>query len=226
MDTLMDLMNWFAAFLSGPDGHKLRDALLQAFVYLVVAVVGGQILISRYAIQRKQREQEIELARFIKERQYEALEQVYRLFGTFMQLYREINARDTDLIDPQTRKAFFVRAAEAEAAIDATILRIGSEFATGKTGDLETLLGNLRQGVQLWRETVREGEKLPFTHSDQADYMRFKQCFARTAAYLASSIYESLAPVKVKMDEAGQLLTGAFSNKFERRVGTAAKQQP
>lgn len=219
MHGLSELLDLVRGIFEGPEGQKLRDWLIQALIYFAIVVVGGQFLISRYAIQRKKREQAIELARFIKERQYDALEKLYRLFGVFMQLYREINAHDTNLADPQTRSAFFLRAAAAEAEIDATILRIGSEFAIVKKAELENLLGNLRQSVQQWRETIREGKKLPFTYSEESNYMRFKECFARTTAYLASSIYESLEPAKVKMDEAQHLLTGAFSNKFERQLG-------
>src|SRR3990170_4298032 len=132
MQRIGDFLGLVGAIFEGPQGQKLQDWLIQALIYFAVVVVGGQILISRYAIQRKKREQAIELARFIKERQYDALEKLYRLFGIFMQLYREINASDTNLSDPQTRNTFFLRAAAAEAEIDATILRIGSEFAIGE----------------------------------------------------------------------------------------------
>ena len=111
-----------------------------------------------------------------------------------------------------------MRAAEVEASVDSTILRIGSEFAITEKAELANLLGNLRQSVQLWRESIREGQPLPFDHSEEPNYLRFKECFARTTAYLASSIYESLEPAKVKMDDARDLLTNAFSNKFERRI--------
>ncbi|MGO9475023.1 MAG: hypothetical protein ACLPWS_16725, partial [Rhodomicrobium sp.] len=123
-----------------------------------------------------------------------------------------------DLEDAATRYSLFTRAAEAESAIDAAILRIGSEFPKSGAVDLEDLLGNLRQSVQLWRESVRDSQKLPFSSSEQLDYLRFKRCFAQATAYLASAIYETMEPPKVKMKDAADLLTGAFSNRFERRV--------
>ena len=64
--------------------QELIKAGLQVALPVVVLLVGGRWLLDRYEISRKRREQEIELVRFVRERQYQALESIYSLFGRFM----------------------------------------------------------------------------------------------------------------------------------------------
>lgn len=190
-------------------------AVVQAVAPVFLLLVGGQFLLNRFEISKKRRSQEIELAAFIRERQYEALENLYVLFGQFMALYRRINSPSTDLSDKNTKAILFAAVVETEASIDAAILRIGSEFTHDNEQELEARLGSLRQSVQIWRESIHEESRLPFSHSEQEDYLRFKTSFAETTAYLSSKIYGSLSPEKVKMEQANRLLVGAFSNKHE-----------
>ena len=194
---------------------ELLAELLKPAIPIGILLFGGRWLLNAYDLRRTKREQEIELVRFIRQKQYSAVEELYSLFGRFMALYRLVNSKDTDLRDEQTRRLLFEAASEAESAVDAAILRIGSEFAHGDRALLEPLLGNLRQSVQIWRECIREGRKLPFTYSEQPDYVRFKMSFARTTAYMVTKIYGRLAPEEVRMDEARELLLGAFSNIYE-----------
>jgi len=189
--------------------------MIQGVTPVMALVVGGKYLLNRYELSKKLREQEIELAGFIRERQYEALQELYFLFSKFMKLYRHINSQTMDLSDPVVKKELFDEVVGAEASIDAAILRIGSEFTHDNQNELEDLLGNLRQSVQLWRESIRNEKPLPFTCSEQEDYKRFKESFAKTTAYLANKIYGSLSPAEVKMEQASSLLSGAFSNKYE-----------
>lgn len=195
--------------------QEIVKVLVQGMTPVVFLVAGGKYLLNRYEISKKRREQEVELAAFIRERQYEALQELYSLFAKFMQLYRHINSPSTKLSLPETKSELFKEAVEAESLIDAAILRIGSEFTHDNQKELESLLGNLRQSVQLWRESIQNEESLPFTYSEQKDYLRFKESFAKTTAYLANKIYDSLSPAEVKMEQANNLLYGAFSNKYE-----------
>ncbi len=195
--------------------NQVLPVVVGATIPTLILLVGGQRLLNRYEVSKKQREQELELARFIRERQYEAVQELYALFARFMSLYRKINAEDTDLHDCAVRHRLFVEAVEAESTVDAAILRIGSEFTSGNRAQLEPLLGNLRQAVQLWRESVRDSKKLPFTWDEQPDYLRFKAAFAGTCAYMANRIYQSLAPAHTQMEEARELLRGASSNLYE-----------
>lgn len=178
-------------------------------------MLGGRWLLNFYDLRKTRREQEIEFVRFIRQKQYEAVQELYHLFSRFMALYRIINSKETDLDDDKTRRSLFQAASEAESAIDATVLRIGCEFTHENRKLLEPLLGNLRQSVQIWRESVREQKKLPFTYSEQKDYERFKTSFAKTTAYMVSKIYRRLSAEEVQMEEAQNLLLEAFSNKYE-----------
>lgn len=183
----------------------------------LVLIFGGQWILNRYEAARKAKEQEVELVRFVREQQYAAAERLYELFAEFMALYRENNSRSTDLTDETIRRELLRKAIEAEAEVDSLILRIGCEFEQdARTAvNLTDLLGNLRQSVQLWRETIEEGGRLPFHSSDSPDYARFKDAFAKTAAFMVHQIHARLEPPTMRMDEATQLLEGAFSNIHE-----------
>ena len=140
--------------------QQILAVVIWATVPTLILLAGGQLLLNRYEVAKKKREQEIELARFIRERQYEAVQEMYSLFGRLMTLYRLINSPDTNLEDVKIRRELFEQCAKAESTVDATILRIGCEFTSGNINDLEPLLGNLRQSVQIWRENVRDSERL------------------------------------------------------------------
>jgi hypothetical protein len=190
--------------------------ILKAAIPVVILLLGGRWLLNFYDLRKTKREQEIELVRFIRQKQYEAVQELYQLFACFMSLYRLINSNDTNLDDDETRRSLFKRASNAESAIDAAILRIGCEFTHDNREQLEPLLGNLRQSVQIWRESIRGHKKLPFTYSEQEDYERFKKSFAKTTAYMVSKIYGNLAAEEVQMEVAQNLLVEAFSNKYEK----------
>ena len=104
-----------------------------------------------------------------------------------------------------------------ESNLDALILKIGCEFAGGTANqrELEPLLGNLRQSVQIWREKVGRGEKLPFISSGQEDYMRFKSSFAYVSAFMINQIHDSLEAPQTSMKRVEELLVGSFDNKYE-----------
>jgi hypothetical protein len=172
--------------------QEIIKTIIGGVVPVVIAAVGGQWIVNQYQLAQKKRESRLELARFVRERQYESLEQLYSLFGQFMSLYRIINSEDTDLTDIDIRQNLLRRCAEAEAGVDAVILRVASEFTHEYQASLAESLGNLRQSVQIWRERISEGKRLPFISSEQQDYVRFKTAFAQAATYLAASIFGSL----------------------------------
>ncbi|MBU7046905.1 MAG: hypothetical protein HXS54_10780 [Theionarchaea archaeon] len=180
----------------------------------LLLIFGGQWILNRYETMRKAKEQEIQLVRSIREQQYEAVESLYHLFARFMALYRKSKYYISDY---DTQRNLLTQAIEAESEIDALILRIGSEFVQRPGDELESLLGNLRQSVQLWRKKFKKGEKLPFYSSDQEDYIRFKKAFAETAVFMVNQIYGQLEPPQMKKEQSKSLLLGAFSNKYEFR---------
>lgn len=196
--------------------------IVKSLIPILFLIFGGQWLLNKYEIIKKAKEQEFELVRSIREQQYEAVKTLYRLFSEFMALYREINSPTTNLQNPDTKQHLFLRATKAESEIDALILRIGCEFTNGIDDDeLENLLGHLRQSVQLWRSNIANEKELPFYSSTQNDYVRFKETFAGTAAFMVNQIHNRLKPPEMRMREAKTTLIGVFSNKYE-----SVKYQP
>ncbi|NES86889.1 MAG: hypothetical protein F6K10_39235 [Moorea sp. SIO2B7] len=196
--------------------QEIIKTVIGGVVPVAIAAIGGQWIVNQYQLAQKRLASRLELARFVRERQYESLEQLYDLFGRFMSLYRIINSQDTDLADVEIRKDLLKRCAEAEAGVDAVILRIASEFTHEYQASLAQSLGNLRQSVQIWRERISEGKRLPFDYSQQQDYVRFKTAFAQAVTYLAASIFSSLEPLPVRFEAAQTLVLEAFSNKWEK----------
>lgn len=190
--------------------------IITAAVPVLILLFGGRRILNIYDVRKTKREQEIELSRFIREQQYSAIQELYGLFGRFMLLYRLVNSPDTDLNDDETRRTLYKASSEAESGVEAVILRIGCEFTHDNRERLEPLLGDLRQSVQIWRESIRAHEKLPFDKDTQQDYLDFKTGFAKTTAYMVSKVYGNLTPEEVQMEEAQNLLIEAFSNKYEK----------
>lgn len=217
--------------------QELIKAAVGGAVPTVALVFGGRYLLDKYDIRKKQREQdlevaakerlqeselsrkrreqEIELVRFVRQRQYEALQELYALFAQYMFFYRLINSGHIDLKDAASRLKLLEQISMSEGRIDATILRIASEFTHNNTAQLGGYLANLRQSVQIWRERVCDGHDLPFYSSGQHDYMRFKTAFTQTCTYLASLIYQRLEPTSVVVEQATDVLAGVFDNKHE-----------
>jgi hypothetical protein len=202
-------------FLNSEFGQNVTIAVIQTCLPIVLLLGGGQWLLARYNLNQKKKEQQLEIAPFVRERQYEALLQIYGAFSGFMRLYRETNSRETDLQDKELRTRLLEKCYHLESSIDSSILRIASEFTHTNRARLENLLGNLRQSAQLFRERIANGETLPFVHPEQPDYLRFKNAFTETGAYIASLIYDRLDPSDVDMEEAKELLRGVFSVKYE-----------
>jgi hypothetical protein len=196
--------------------QEIVKTVIGGIVPVAIAAVGGQWIINRYEFSKKKRESRLELAQFVRQRQYESLEQIYDLFGRFMSLYRLINSQYTDLSNTKIRQELLKRCIEAEAGVDALILRIASEFTYEYQSSLAESLANLRQSVQIWREQVSEGKRLPFTYSGQKDYVLFKTAFAQAATHLSANILGNLEPLPVRFETAQKVVLDVFSNKWEK----------
>lgn len=179
--------------------------IIAAVLPAIIAVIGGQAILIRY---RKSKEEEVELIRSVRERQYEAVQSLYTIFGRYMAFYREINR--SDVKNPQVREDILKRVIQAESEVDALLLKIACEFADGATEKLENVLGHLRQSVQFWREQVEKGEKLPFIYSNTYEYVRFKETFAETAAFMVHHIHRKLKPDKMQQEKAADVLIHVF----------------
>jgi hypothetical protein len=113
------------------------------------------------------------------------------------------------------RSDFMLRAIKAETQLDALIVRIVCEFVNKPNEDYEYLLGHLRQSAQKWRETLKEGKLLHFESSSNPEYVRFKETFASTAAFMVHHIHEHLDPPTMDKEQAAILLMKIFSNTYE-----------
>lgn len=218
--------------------------LLKSILPTIFLVGGGAWILNLYAVNKFRKEKEIELIqstkekdieltkflkekeidliRSVREKQYQTLDSLYILFANFMKLYRISSpaTRMVDLKDDKTRTELLTKAIDAEAEVDALIIRIGCEFGSLPEIDeeyLKTLLGNLRQSVQLWRETFREGEPVVFGRHDHEDYVRFKRCFVKTAAFMAQQIYTRLDQPQIDTDKAWRLILDVFDNKYDKK---------
>jgi hypothetical protein len=180
--------------------------IIVALLPAIITVIGGQAILIRY---RKSKEQEIELIRAVREKQYEAVQALYTLFGQYMALYREINRSDVN--NSQVREEIMKRVIQSESEVDALLLKIACEFADGPTAKLEHILGHLRQSVQFWREQLDKGEKLPFRYANTYEYVRFKETFAETAAFMVHYIHQKLEPNKMQQKQAADLLINIFN---------------
>lgn len=196
----------------------LAMEIFKSLIPVALMIFGGQYLLDKYAINKKRKETEIELLKRTREEKYTILHQFYNLFGEFMRLYRIINSNFYDLNDIETQKKLFDEVILAETKVDALILKIGCEFIDENDSqeNVESMLGALRQSVQIWREKVSNKEKLPFNRSSQDDYLKFKTTFAFTCGYMINKIYGRLEAQNVEMKRVEGILVGAFDNKHEK----------
>jgi len=196
---------------------KILDALIRSLVPPLFLIIGGQFLLDRYAIRRKKKEAEIELIKKTREEKYLIIHELYALFAEFMRLYRKINSPYTSLQNQESQASLFEEIIKAESHVDAIILKIGCEFTdeTDDSGELDQILGRLRQSVQLWRETIVRGEKLPFFSSQEKNYLKFKIAFSQVSAFMINKIHGQLEPPNVQMERVSETLLSAFDNKHE-----------
>lgn len=195
--------------------HALLIELLKAVLPTLLLLVGGQWLLGRYDLVKKRAEQEIELARTIRTKQYELSFEIFQRFAELMALFREINTSVNYPNDKVELNNFLKRAIASEAQVDALILRISCEYGAESEEELEALLGHMRQSTQLWRESIRKGERLPFKDSHQADYLRFKETFGAVAALVIQRIHNNKVVPAAHTKKVRDLLVKVFSNKYE-----------
>lgn len=205
---------------------NLIITLIAPTIPVLVLLIGGQKLLDIFALNKKGKETKIELIATYRKKQYETLQEMYTLFAKFMELYRKINSPFTDLKKTEIREQLFLEVIIAESKIDAIILKIGGEFTeeSDNQEEIYNMLGNLRQSVQIWRESIVNSKKLPFNISTQEDYMRFKIAFSNTSVFMINKIH-SLKDNNMKMKNVERVLVDAFHFKHEkwkdRRLNTS-----
>ena len=65
--------------------------LIAALIPTIILILGGQYILNIYAARLSEKEAMIDLSKSIRLEQYKALNELYCLFGKFMELYRTIN---------------------------------------------------------------------------------------------------------------------------------------
>lgn len=210
---------------------EIIASLISAILPTMLLIFGGQFLINRFEVARKGKEQEIELIRSVREKQYEAVEQLYALFGRYMVLYRiSEDLKSADVTNDKNREILLEKVIQAESDLDALILRIGCEFTDSsglKDSQLGYLLGSLRQSVKFWKEQFRHRQAVIFTCSWQLEYVQFKETFADTAAYLVDHIHHKIEPRHMEPQQARKIIIDAFDNSHEGQGYTSIfKSEP
>lgn len=192
--------------------------LLTPIIPVLILILGGQSLINKYHIKKKEQELRLDLVCSIRKQQYQTLQNLYSTFAEFMKLYRltdELSKKE--LGTKEIKDEIIKMSINAETKIDALILEIGCEFPPLKIDEIDTkyLLGNLRQSVQLWRESFINENHLPFDSSGQKDYMRFKSAFALVSSFMINRIYGDITDHKISVSQVSDILVDAFDNKHE-----------
>lgn len=194
--------------------------LLTPIIPTVLLLLGGKWLLIKYDLLKKRREQEIELGRSIREKQYDSVDRLYACFADLMELYRTVDSSASYPSDEGEINGLLMKAIKVESCIDSLIIKIACEFVIEESPVLESLLGHLRQSVQVWRESICSKQRLPFNSSHQEDYTRFKETFSAVAAYMVFRIHQERGVSSMRLREARDLVMNVFSNKYEHESYT------
>ena len=87
-----------------------------------------------------------------------------------------------DALPESSRWKILERACQAEAKLEATLIRLASERALSKA-ESETL-GRFRQLFQTLRESIRDNKRLDWNHSEHPQYSEFKRLAPKVAAII------------------------------------------
>jgi hypothetical protein len=189
--------------------------LLKPILPTILLLVGGKWILIKYELEKKKREQSIELLKAVREQQYQAVTELYTSFSELMRIHRSMKTSNSYPNDEEEYKELLSSSIQVEAKIDALILKISCEFVSESNPTLEHLLGHMRQAVQLWRETIKNKKQLPFNDSHQDDYTKFKETFSAVAAYMVHRIHTGLDAPQIRLSEARNVVMNVFSNKYE-----------
>lgn len=190
--------------------------LIVAIAPTILLLLGGQYFLNKYEILKKRKEANIDLDKSIKQEQYKSISTLYELFGNFMSAYRYINLPKGS--SSLNKNDILSNVISMESKLEGLILKICNEFVdkSDDLAEIEIMLGNLRQSVQIWRESVANDNRLPFNISNQEDYVRFKSAFSKTSTFMANKINLNKPIDYLNNGEAEKLLYDIFDKKHER----------
>ncbi|MFG1605235.1 hypothetical protein [Actinoplanes sp. NPDC049265] len=149
---------------------------------LTLAVSGATLTFGWYAGSRitarwdqKKKRRELTLA---------TTDAFYRSYGEFFAVWKEWSARRRAGVDETARSQLLTRAATAEGAMEALLLKLAVERRL--TGNDVEVLGCFRQACQAVRESIRDNRAVgtsggPWDSSDVPGYLVFKGLATRLA---------------------------------------------
>lgn len=150
------------------------------FTNLLLLGIGwliGKRLSIVWSQRQKQREQDLVAA-----------QEFHAAYGEFFATWKLWNYwlldHGQELPSISARWNILERACQAEAKLEATLIRLASERKL-TTEDIETL-GRFRQLFQTLRESIRDGKRLNWNHSDHPQYAEFKRLGSKVAAIVGS----------------------------------------
>jgi hypothetical protein len=161
---------------------KLLDAasteIPKLVTYLIFLGAGwyiGRRLTLLWSFTQKQREQDLVAA-----------SQFHALYGEFFAVWKLwnyfIRRGGTAAFDGGSRWVLLDRAAQAEAKLEATLVRLASEKRLG-TGEI-AILGRFRRLYQKLRESIRDNQALEWDSSEHPRYLEFKELAPQVAAII------------------------------------------
>ncbi|MDD2340676.1 MAG: hypothetical protein PHG79_10600 [Methanosarcina sp.] len=162
--------------------NDLELELIKGVISLVVTlitlllgwIVGNKIA---YNMSINQKRREIEL---------DQLNQFFQLYGEFFSIWKLYNYLfDNKLVNNDICIELLKRASDAEAGIEAILLKIASDK---KLSDEDTkTLGCFRQSYQLLRESIRDKKRINWNSSNHEQYKSFKTLSCKVAHILSEN---------------------------------------
>ena len=139
-------------------------------------------------------------------------EAFYKSYGEFFAVWKEWSALRKTEVDSAARQQLLTRAAIAEGAVEALLLKLAVERRL-TAADVETL-GCFRQACQAVRESIRDNRPVgssggPWLSSDVPGYVVFKGLATRLAQIVSR---DAAFPEEAEAQQAFRTIT---SNRFE-----------
>jgi hypothetical protein len=187
-------MEWYQELLM--EGIKTLPSAVLTLVTLGLGWVVGNQLTHYWAVRQKRRESQLAAA--------EQFQQVYGEFFAVWKLWRLHQKGEGPEGPTSPRWELLHRAAAAEAKLEAINIKLATECALN-ADDLHAL-GRFRQAVQQIRKAIHDRTKLPWTWSEQSDYLVFKEMACRVSGLLATIDPDS-PPTPRQAYEALRLIT-------------------
>ena len=184
-----------------PDWYGLPREAIGPGVSAILAYGVGNRLTAYWSVRQKRRESALVLGTEFSE-----------LYGEFFSVWKLWNAARDDAergAPSDQRWSLLERAAAAEGRMEALVVTLAAEQRLSAR-DVE-VLAKFRQGYQRLRETIRDGQRLPWHSSEHREYVAFKLLAVECAALISHA--GNRRPSATQAQESLRRIT---SNQWER----------